>query len=82
MPFNDLDSSVPRTGDALTSVEEVTFRCNRDLPGVQLEIIVYKEVDGQREAFIVPDAIVDAGWPGPVKNLKNHLKAVINEAVR
>ena len=81
MAFDDRDTSTPRTGNALESVEEVTFRRNRELPGVQLDIAVTFNADGHRETKRVPATTVDAAWPGTSKTLKNHLLAVIDAAV-
>jgi hypothetical protein len=80
MAFDDRDTSTPRTGNALASVEEVTFRRNRALPGVPLDIIVTSLVDGERVSGRVPAATVDAGWPGTSKTLKAHLLAIIDNA--
>ncbi len=80
MAFDDRDISTPRIGNKLSSVEEVTFRRNRSLSGIQLEVIVYRNVDGERTAKTVPQAKVDAGWPGGAKSLKNHLLAAIDNA--
>lgn len=76
MAFEDRDTSQPRTGDELHSVEEITFRRNRNLPGVQLDVIVYTEVDGVRSAKQVPAAKVDAAWSG----IRGHLLAAIDNA--
>ena len=79
--FDDRDTSTPRTGNALASVEEITFRRNRELGGVKLDIVVTSLVDGDRVSRRVPTATVDAAWPGTSKTLKNHLPAVIDAAV-
>ena len=81
MAFDANDSSTPRTGSALSSVEEVTFRRNRSLPGVKLDMIVTKIVDGEKVSLRVPAATVDTAWPGTAKTLKTHLTSVINNAV-
>ena len=81
MAFDDRDTSTPRTGSALSSVEEVIFRRNRGLSGIKLEMIVTRRIDGERVTTRVPAATVDANWPGTSKTLKNHLLAVIDNAV-
>ena len=81
MAFDDRDTSTPRTGSALSSVEEVTFRRNRELSGIKLEMIVTRLIDGERVTTRVPTATVDSTWPGTSKTLKNHLLAVIDNAV-
>ncbi len=81
MAFDARDTSTPRTGNAPSSVEEVIFRRNRELPGIKLDMIVTSLIDGERVTKRVPAATVDAAWPGSTKTLKNHLLAVIDNAV-
>lgn len=88
MAFEDRDTSTPKTVTEAVSVEEVTFRRIRapDFSGtVPLAIIVTRlvDVDGERHRMStrVPQATVDAGWPGGSKTLKAHLLAAIDAAV-
>ena len=80
MAFDARDTSTPRTGNTPSSVEEVIFRRNRELPGVKLDMIVTRLVDGERVTTRVPAAKIDAAWPGTAKTLRNHLLAVIDNA--
>jgi len=73
MAFDSLDTSTPRSGDLEASVEEVTFRRNREIGGEQLEVIVTKMEDGERKSYRVPQAEVDAAYDGSAKKLKTHL---------
>ena len=73
MAFDSLDTSTPREGDLEVSVEEVTFRRNREIGGEQLEVIVTKVEDGNRRNYRVPQAEVDAAYDGSAKKLKTHL---------
>ena len=73
MAFDSLDTSTPRSDDLETSVEEVTFRRNREIGGEQLEVIVTKGEDGERKSYRVPQAEVDAAYDGAAKKLKTHL---------
>jgi hypothetical protein len=71
--FDSLDTSTARDGDAASSVEEVTFRRNREIGGEELEVIVTKIEDGHRRSYRVDQATVDAAYDGAVKKLKTHL---------
>ena len=73
MAFDSLDTSTPRSGDLEASVEEVTFRRNREIGGEQLEVIVTKVEDGERKSYRVPQAEVDAAYDGAAKQLQTHL---------
>jgi hypothetical protein len=73
MAFDSLDTSTPREGDLEVSVEEVTFRRNREIGGEQLQVIVTKMEDGERKSYRVPQAEVDAAYDGSSKKLKTHL---------
>ena len=73
MAFDSLDTSTPRSGDLEASVEEVTFRRNREIGGEQLQVIVTKVEDGNRKSYRVPQAEVDATYDGSAKKLKTHL---------
>ena len=73
MAFDSLDTSTPRSGDLEVSVEEVTFRRNREIGGEQLEVIVTKMEDGERKSYRVLQAEVDAAYDGASKKLKTHL---------
>jgi hypothetical protein len=73
MAFDSLDTSTPREGDLEVSVEEVTFRRNREIGGEQLQVIVTKVEDGNRKSYRVPQAEVDAAYDGSAKKLKTHL---------
>ena len=73
MAFDSLDTSTPRSGDLEASVEEVTFRRNREIGGEQLQVIVTKVEDGNRKSYRVPQATVDASYDGSAKQLKTHL---------
>ncbi len=81
MAFDDRDTSIPRAGNELSSVERIIFKRNRSLSGVQLELITISHVDGVQVAKKVPADIVDAAWPGGSKTLKNHLLSIIDNAV-
>lgn len=80
MPFESRDTSVQETVTKVGTVEEITFRRNRDLPGVKMEIIVTVIEDGHKRSKRVPAAKVDAGWPGTSKTLRAHLFAAIDNA--
>jgi len=71
--FDSLDTSASRSDNLETSVEEVTFRRNRDIGGEQLEVIVTKLEDGDRRSYRVPQATVDASYDGAAKKLNAHL---------
>ena len=73
MAFDSLDTSIPRSDDLEASVEEVTFRRNREIGGEELEVIVTKIEDGERKSYRVPQAEVDAAYDGAAKKLKTHL---------
>ncbi len=80
MSFEARDTSTQETVDKLDSAEEVTYRRNRNLPGVQLEVIVTRIVDGHKQSFQVPANKVDAGWPGSAKTLRAHLYDAFDNA--
>ena len=81
MAFDDRDTSTPRVGNDLASVEQVMFIRDRSLPGVQLRIVTLTEVDGELVTKVVPAATVDIAWPGGAQTLKDHLLSVIDAAV-
>ena len=71
--FDSLDTSTARDGDAVSSVEEVTFRRNREIGGEELEVIVTKMEDGHRKSYRVAQETVDSTYDGAAKKLKVHL---------
>lgn len=84
MAFEDRDVSSTPTVSRTESVEEITFRRNRSLSGVQLEILVTRmvDVDGERQRVTqrVPAETVDSVWPGNQRTLKAWLLAIIDAA--
>jgi len=73
MAFDSLDTSIPRSGNTDTSVEEVLFRRNREIGGEELEVIVTKMEDGNRRSHRVAQVTADAIYDGSTKTLKAHL---------
>ena len=73
MAFDSLDTSTPRSGDMESSVEEITFRRNREIGGEELEVLVTKIEDGNRRSYRVSQETVDATYDGSAKKLKTHL---------
>jgi hypothetical protein len=82
MAFDEKDISEQKQIAEIRSVEEITFRRNRELAGVNLEIIVIKiiDVDGEKRRVSgrVPVSKVNAAWPGAAKTLKQHLLTIID----
>jgi hypothetical protein len=84
MAFDEKDVATTPTVNMVDSVEEIIVRRNRDLPGVQLDILVTRLVkigdDVHRVTLRVPANIVDAAWPGASKTFKAHLLSIIDNA--
>ena len=78
MAFDGLDTSTPRSDNLEISVEEVTFRRNREIGGEELEVIVTKMEDGHRRSYRVAQATVDSTYNGSAKKLKTHLNELAN----
>lgn len=77
MAFNDRDASADKTITEVSSIEEIGIKRNRDLPGIQLEIVVVKRVNGRDVVGKVPQNLIDAAWP----TLRPRLLAIIDAAV-
>jgi hypothetical protein len=84
MAFDEKDTNEQKQTTEVQSVEEIAFRRDRGLEGVQMSIVVIKivDVDGQKRKVSgrVPEAKVNAAWPGATRTLKQHLFAVIDNA--
>ena len=87
MAFDEKDTETSPTvvrKDEVTSIEIARDESVPD-PGVKLAILARKVVttDGKPRTVFgrVPQAKVDAGWPGATKTLKAHLFAIIDNIV-
>jgi hypothetical protein len=79
--FTDRDTSGSVTIDQTVTVEEIHFKRYRGYAGAPLEISVTKIVNGVTVIARVPQAQVDAVWPGTAKTLKAWLLTIIDAAV-
>ena len=84
MAFDEKDTTEQKQVDEVQAVQEISFRRNENLEDVKLTIAVVKNVtiDGQVQQVSgrVPEAVVNAAWPGSAKTLKEHLLAIIDNA--
>lgn len=82
--FDDKDTTAQFNVTRDNTVEEITIRRNRDLPDPGIEILVTRRVkvngEGQKTTKRVPQATVEAGWPGAQRTLKAHLGLIIDAA--
>ena len=76
--LDTFDTSAPREGNAETSVEEITFRRNREIGGEELTVTVTQKEDGHLRSYAVDQSVVDANYDGSAKKLKTHIEALIS----
>lgn len=79
--FTDRDTSGQVTALQTITVEEIYFRRQRGAAGAPVTILVTKLVNGVSVVCSVPQAQVDAVWPGPAKTLQAWILAIIDAAV-